>query len=108
MLGHTTSHYRQKMITNLDVPLKIIACPIVREADLQKVRHHITETLESSPDIIRVDYVEVVGSNDLSNLPVTKGKVLLAAAVHVGKIDSSTTSTWRLYLNYQGIAIVQY
>jgi len=113
----------RKMVTDLNVPLKIIACPIVREADglalssrntylspkerrqalalpralsvgkemilegetdPRKVRHHITEALESSPGI-RVDYVEVVDGNDLSDLPVIKGKVLLAAAVYVGK-----------------------
>ncbi|WP_404792529.1 pantoate--beta-alanine ligase [Acetomicrobium flavidum] len=34
---------------------------------------------------MRVDYVEVVDGDDLSDLSVIKGKVLLAAAVYVGK-----------------------
>ena len=113
----------RKMVTDLNVPVKIITCPIVREEDglalssrntylsseerLQalalpralsagrdmimkgetdplKVKQHITSMLESSPGI-RVDYVEVVDGDDLSDLSVIKGKVLLAAAVYVGK-----------------------
>ena len=113
----------RKMVTDLNVPVKIITCPIVREEDglalssrntylsseerLQalalpralsagrdmilkgetdplKVKQHITSMLASSPGI-RVDYVEVVDGNDLSDLSVIKGKVLLAAAVYVGK-----------------------
>jgi len=113
----------RKMVTDLNVPVKIITCPIVREEDglalssrntylsseerLQalalpralsagrdmilkgetdplKVKQHITSMLESSPGI-RVDYVVVVDGNDLSDLSVIKGKVLLAAAVYVGK-----------------------
>jgi len=113
----------RKMVTDLNVPVKIITCPIVREedglalssrntylsseerlqalalpralsagrdmimkgeTDPQKVRLHIKQILESSPGI-RVDYVEVVDGDDLSDLSVIKGKVLLAAAVYVGK-----------------------
>ena len=113
----------RKMVTDLNVPVKIITCPIIREEDglalssrntylsseerLQalalpralsagrdmimkgetdplKVKKHITSILESSPGI-RVDYVEVVDGDDLSDLSVIKGKVLLAAAVYVGK-----------------------
>jgi len=54
------------------------------ETDPRKVRHYIIETLESSLGI-RVDYVEVVDGNDLSDLQVTKCKLLLVAAVYVGK-----------------------
>jgi len=113
----------RKMVTDLNVPVKIITCPIVREEDglalssrntylsseerLQalalpralsagrdmilkgetdplKVKQHITSMLASSPGI-RVDYVVVVDGDDLSDLSVIKGKVLLAAAVYVGK-----------------------
>ena len=113
----------RKMVSDLNIPVKIITCPIVREkdglalssrntylsqeervqalalpralsagrdmimkgeTDPQKVRLHIKQILESSPGI-RVDYVEVVDGNDLSDLSVIKGKVLLAAAVYVGK-----------------------
>ncbi|HXK99669.1 MAG TPA: pantoate--beta-alanine ligase, partial [Acetomicrobium sp.] len=113
----------RKMVTDLNVPVKIITCPIIREEDglalssrntylsseerLQalalpralsagrdmilkgetdplKVKQHITNMLESSPGI-RVDYVVVVDGDDLSDLSVIKGKVLLAAAVYVGK-----------------------
>jgi len=113
----------RKMVTDLNVPVKIITCPIIREedglalssrntylsseerlqalalpralsagrdmimkgeTDPQKVRLHIKQILESSPGI-RVDYVEVVDGDDLSDLSVIKGKVLLAAAVYVGK-----------------------
>ena len=113
----------RKMVTDLNVPVKIITCPIIREedglalssrntylsseerlqalalpralsagrdmimkgeTDPQKVRLHIKQMLESSPGI-RVDYVEVVDGDDLSDLSVIKGKVLLAAAVYVGK-----------------------
>ncbi|SIN73553.1 pantothenate synthetase [Acetomicrobium flavidum] len=113
----------RKMVTDLNVPVKIITCPIIREedglalssrntylsseerlqalalpralsagrdmimkgeTDPQKVRLHIKQILESSPGI-RVDYVEVIDGDDLSDLSVIKGKVLLAAAVYVGK-----------------------
>jgi len=113
----------RKMVSDLNIPVKIITCPIVREkdglalssrntylsqeeraqalalpralsagrdmiikgeTDPQKVRLHIKQILESSPGI-RVDYVEVVDGNDLSDLSVIKGKVLLAAALYVGK-----------------------
>lgn len=113
----------RKMVSDLNIPVKIITCPIVREkdglalssrntylsqeeraqalalpralsagrdmiikgeTDPQKVRLHIKQILESSPGI-RVDYVEVVDGNDLSDLSIIKGKVLLAAAVYVGK-----------------------
>jgi len=113
----------RKMVTDLNVPVKIITCPIVREEDglalssrntylsseerLQalalpralsagrdmilkgetdplKVKKHITSMLESAPGI-RVDYVVVVDGDNLSDLSAIKGKVLLAAAVYVGK-----------------------
>ena len=113
----------RKMVTDLNVPVKIITCPIVREedglalssrntylsseerlqaltlpralsagrdmimkgeTDPQKVRLHIKQMLESSPGI-RVDYVVVVDGDNLSDLSAIKGKVLLAAAVYVGK-----------------------
>ncbi|WP_286975979.1 pantoate--beta-alanine ligase [Acetomicrobium sp. UBA5826] len=113
----------RKMVTDLNVPVKIITCPIVREedglalssrntylsseervqalalpralsagknmiiqgeTDPQKVKRHITSILASSPGI-RVDYVEVVNGDDISDLSAIKGKVLLAAAVYVGK-----------------------
>jgi len=113
----------RKMVTDLNVPVKIITCPIIREEDglalssrntylsseerLQalalpralsagrdmimkgetdplKVKKHITSMLESSPGI-RVDYVVVVDGDNLSDLSAIKGKVLLAAAVYVGK-----------------------
>lgn len=113
----------RKMVTDLNVPVKIITCPIVREEDglalssrntylsseervqalalpralsagknmiikgeidPQKVKKRITSILASSPGI-RLDYVEVVNGDDLSDLSAIKGKVLLAAAVYVGK-----------------------
>jgi len=113
----------RKMVTDLNVPVKIITCPIIREedglalssrntylsseervqalalpkalsagknmiikgeTDPQKVKKHIINILASSPGI-RLDYVEVVDGDDLSDLSVIKGKVLLAAAVYVGK-----------------------
>jgi len=113
----------RKMVTDLNVPVKIITCPIIREedglalssrntylsseerlqalalpralsagrdmimkgeTDPQKVRLHIKQMLESSPGI-RVDYVVVVDGDNLSDLSAIKGKVLLAAAVYVGK-----------------------
>jgi pantoate--beta-alanine ligase len=111
------------MVTDLNVPVKIITCPIIREedglalssrniylsseervqalalpkalsagknmiikgeTDPQKVKKHIISILASSPGI-RLDYVEVVNGDDLSDLSAIKGKVLLAAAVYVGK-----------------------
>jgi pantoate--beta-alanine ligase len=113
----------RKMVTDLNVPVKIITCPIIREedglalssrniylsseervqalalpkalsagknmiikgeTDPQKVKKHIISILASSPGI-RLDYVEVVNGDDLSDLSAIKGKVLLAAAVYVGK-----------------------
>lgn len=113
----------KKMVTDLNIPLEIVTCPIVREADglalssrntylspeerkhalalpralssgkemilkgecdPRRVREEILRVLESSPGI-RVDYVEVVDGRTLAELPVLKGKVLLAAAVYVGK-----------------------
>jgi len=113
----------RKMVTDLNVPIKIVTCPIVRDADglalssrniylspkerkqalalpkalsagkdmilkgetdPQSVRQLIIEVLESSPGI-RIDYVEVVNGDNLEELQTIKGKVLLAAAIYVGK-----------------------
>ncbi len=54
------------------------------ETDPQSVRQLIIEVLESSPGI-RIDYVEVVNGDNLEELQTIKGKVLLAAAIYVGK-----------------------
>jgi len=113
----------RKIVTDLNGPVKLITCTIVREEDglalssrntylsseervqalalpralsagknmiikgeidPQKVKKRITSILASSPGI-RLDYVEVVNGDDLSDLSAIKGKVLLAAAVYVGK-----------------------
>jgi pantothenate synthetase len=47
-------------------------------------RGDLRSILASSPNI-HVDYVEVVNGDDLSDLSAIKGKVLLVAAVYVGK-----------------------
>jgi predicted short-subunit dehydrogenase-like oxidoreductase (DUF2520 family) len=47
-------------------------------------RGDLRSILASSPNI-RVDYVEVVNGDDLSDLSAIKGKVLLVAAVYVRK-----------------------
>ena len=54
------------------------------ERDPKRVKEKILQLLESSPGI-RVDYVEVVDGDTLSELLELKGHVLLAAAVYVGK-----------------------
>ncbi|AFV12839.1 pantothenate synthetase PanC [Thermacetogenium phaeum DSM 12270] len=113
----------KKMVADLNIPVRIVTCPIIREADglalssrntylspeerkqalalpralsagkemilkgetdPRRVRQEILRVLESSPGI-RVDYVEVVGGEDLAELGELKGRVLLAAAVYVGK-----------------------
>jgi pantoate--beta-alanine ligase len=113
----------RKMVDDLNLPIEIVSCPIVREEDglalssrnsylsaaerknalalpkalnagkqmIEKgereaaaVRKEILRVLESSPGI-RVDYVELVDGLTLEEMPVLEGKVLLAAAVFVGK-----------------------
>ncbi len=113
----------RKMVTDLNIPLKIITCPIVRDADglalssrntylspeerkqalalpkalsagkdmilkgetdPKRVQERIIKMLESSSGI-RIDYVEVVNGDNLEELQAIKGKVLLAAAIYVGK-----------------------
>ena len=113
----------RKMVQDLNLPLEIVTCPIIREEDglalssrntylspeervlalalpralragLQliqegerdpnRVKEKILQILESSPGI-RVDYVEVVDGDTLSEMVELKGHVLLAAAVYVGK-----------------------
>jgi pantoate--beta-alanine ligase len=54
------------------------------EREAAAVRKEILRVLESSPGI-RVDYVELVDGLTLEEMPVLEGKVLLAAAVFVGK-----------------------
>ncbi|HBI26154.1 MAG TPA: pantoate--beta-alanine ligase, partial [Peptococcaceae bacterium] len=54
------------------------------ERDAAAVRKEILRVLESSPGV-RVNYVEVVNGLTLEEMPVLEGKVLLAAAVLVGK-----------------------
>ena len=113
----------RRMAQDLNLPLEVLSCPIIREEDglalssrntylspkerkralalpkaLQagqqliqegerdpkRVKEKILQLLESSPGI-RVDYVEVVDGDTLSELLELKGHVLLAAAVYVGK-----------------------
>lgn len=113
----------RKMADDLNLPVEIVTCPIVREEDglalssrntylsaaerksalalpqalaagkqmMEKgereaaaVRQEILQVLESAPGI-RADYVEVVDGLTLEEKPVLEGKVLLAAAVYVGK-----------------------
>lgn len=113
----------RRMVQDLNIPLQIITCPIIREEDglalssrntylspeereqalalpralrvgqqliqegerdPKRVKEKILQVLESSPGI-RVDYVEVVNGDTLSELIELKGHVLLAAAVYVGK-----------------------
>lgn len=113
----------RKMADELNLPIEILTCPIIREDDglalssrntylsseererslalpkaLQagqdlilrgernpgRVKEEILQVLGSYPDI-RVDYVEVVDGDNLSELAELMGHVLLAAAVFVGK-----------------------
>ena len=54
------------------------------ETDPKRVQERIIKMLESSSGI-RIDYVEVVNGDNLEELQAIKGKVLLAAAIYVGK-----------------------
>lgn len=53
------------------------------ERDLAAVKRILVETIESSP-LARVDYAEILSAEDLSNLDVIKGRVLMAVAVKFG------------------------
>ncbi len=113
----------KKMVADLNLPVEIVTCPTVREADglalssrntylspeereaaralpralqegaarvragerdPEKVREAIRAVLASSP-LVREDYVEVCRAEDLVDLPRLTGRVLLAAAVWVGR-----------------------
>lgn len=113
----------RRMVEDLNIPVEIVTCPIVREPDglamssrnvylsreerktalalpralkageelikegerhPERVRERILEVLGEAPGL-RVDYVEVCNGQNLDELAVIKGPVLLAAAVWVSK-----------------------
>lgn len=113
----------KKMVADLNVPVEIVTCPVVREADglalssrnvylspperdaalvlpralaagqelvrkgernPQRVKKEILGVLAASP-LVKVDYVEVCQGENLEELTLLEGPVLLAAAVWVGK-----------------------
>jgi len=112
----------EKMVRELNFPIKIVRVPIVREPDglamssrnvyldaeqrkqalvlnqaLQKAEQAIlagerdraaiktilVDTIESSP-LAQIDYAEIYSAEDLSDLNVIKGRMLMAVAVKFG------------------------
>ncbi|MEN6389022.1 MAG: pantoate--beta-alanine ligase [Syntrophomonas sp.] len=53
------------------------------ERDLAVVKKLLVETIESSP-LAEIDYAEIYSAEDLSNLDLIKGRVLMAVAVKFG------------------------
>lgn len=53
------------------------------ERDLAAVKKLLVETIESSP-LAEIDYAEIYSAEDLSNLDMIKGRVLMAVAVKFG------------------------
>ena len=113
----------RRMVRDLNMPLEIVGCPIVREqdglakssrntylnaeqrqaalclsralgkgkaaieageTDAAKVKAIITAEIEAQP-LARIDYVEIVGWDDLHPVDRTTGSILTAIAVYIGK-----------------------
>ena len=53
------------------------------ERDLAAVKKLLVDTIESSP-LAEIDYVEIYSAEDLSNLDMIKGRMLMAVAVKFG------------------------
>lgn len=113
----------RRMVRDLNMPLTIVGCPIIREedglakssrntylsaeerkaalclsralskgkaaveageTDAAKVKAVITAEIEAEP-LSRIDYVELVDWNNLEPVDSTKGSILAAVAVYIGK-----------------------
>jgi len=99
----------KRFVRDLNFPLEIVPCPIVREADglakssrntylnpeerkaalilsqsLKKGHDIIRENLETEP-LARIDYVEVVDFENIQRTPTIEGETLVAIAVYIGK-----------------------
>lgn len=113
----------RRMVRDLNMPLTIVGCPIIREedglakssrntylsaeerkaalclsrglnkgkaaveageTDAEKVKAIITAEIEAEP-LSRIDYVEIVDWNNLEPVSSTKGSILAAVAVYIGK-----------------------
>lgn len=113
----------RRMVRDLNMPLTIVGCPIIREedglakssrntylsaeerkaalclsralskgkaaveageTDAAKVKAVITAEIEAEP-LSRIDYVEMVDWNNLEPVDSTKGSILAAVAVYIGK-----------------------
>jgi len=53
--------------------------------DIQKLREIISEVILSSSDM-KIDYIEILNANDLSDFEVLKGNVLIAVAIFCGEV----------------------
>ena len=99
----------KRFVRDLNFPVEIVPCPIVREEDglakssrntylnpaerkaalilsqsLKKVIEIIRQNLETEP-MARIDYVEVVDFENIQRTAKIEGEVLVAIAVYIGK-----------------------
>lgn len=113
----------QRMVRDLNMPLRIVVAPIVREADglalssrnvylsptereaalslsrslkmaeamvaagersAAVIKKAIEEQISREP-LARIDYIELVGAEDLRSVEILDGRVLIALAVFIGK-----------------------
>ena len=92
----------KRFVRDLNFPIEIVPCPIVREVilskslqkgqaaisqgerDAQKVISIIRENLSTEP-LARIDYVEVVDFENIQRTAKIEGETLVAIAVYIGK-----------------------
>ena len=80
----------KRFVRDLNFPVEIVPCPIVREEDgLAKSSRNtyldiIRQNLETEP-MARIDYVEVVDFENIQRTAKIEGEVLVAIAVYIGK-----------------------
>lgn len=64
------------------------------ERNASKIIEIIKSEIEKEP-LSRIDYIEVVESENLEKVSIIKGSVLIAIAVYIGKIRLIDNFTWR-------------